>query len=223
MQPIARGLVVSCQAEVGSPFHAPHFLQAFAKAAELGGAVGVRLCGVDNIAAVRPVVTVPIVGITKTSYASGEVLITATIEDARACAAAGADVVALDATRRRRPDGTDPVELLRRVRREVKALVMADVATLAEGLAAAPCADYVSTTLAGYTDYTQGLPEGVPDLALVRALAERLPAGQVVCEGRIWTPEQAAEALRLGAHAVVVGTAITRPMAIVQRFVRAMA
>lgn len=215
---LKRGLIVSCQAEEGSPFNAPEFIAAFAKAAELGGAVGVRIRGVDNVRAVRNAVSLPIIGITKGSYPNGMVLITPTIEDAAALAEAGADVVALDATDRMRPSGMTGTGMVRKAKEVLRIPVMADVSTFTEGMDAANAgADYIGTTLSGYTPGTKQKKMDGPDLPLVKELAEMLP-GQVIAEGRIWTPEQASEALQAGAFAVVVGTAITRPVDIVRRF-----
>ncbi len=213
------GLIVSCQAEEGSPFNSPEFIGAFAKAAELGGAVGVRIRGVDNVRAVRNVVSLPIIGITKGLFPNGMVLITPTIEDAAALADAGADVVALDATDRMRPSGMTGTGMIRKAKDILRLPVMADVSTFTEGMDAANAgADYVGTTLSGYTPGTKQKNMEQPDLELVRQLAAMLP-GQLIAEGRIWTPEQAVEALQAGAFAVVVGTAITRPVDIVKRFV----
>ncbi|MEI7527594.1 MAG: putative N-acetylmannosamine-6-phosphate 2-epimerase [Elusimicrobiota bacterium] len=217
------GLIVSCQAEEGSPFNSEAFIAAFAKAAELGGAAAVRLCGLGNIRASRAAMGLPIIGITKGRFPDGSVLITPTPEDAAAAAAAGADVVALDATARRRPCGLTGAEMIKAVKSRLVVPVMADVSTFEEGLAAAAAgADYVGTTLSGYTPSTvREAGTGAPDLDLVKRLAASLP-GRVIAEGRIWTPEQAGEALRLGAFAVVVGTAITRPVDIIKRFAGAL-
>ena len=219
---LRRGLIVSCQAEGDSPFNAPTFIVAFAKAAERGGAVAVRLCGIDNVRAVRPVIRVPIIGITKGSYPDGSVLITPTLDDVSALLDAGADIVALDATARRRADGRSGAETVGEARARVAVPIVADVSTHEEGVAAARAgATFVATTLSGYTPGTAGVASDVPDFDLLAALARALPDA-VIAEGRVWTPEQARQALSLGAYAVVVGTAITRPMDIVRRFVRAL-
>ncbi|TDD07732.1 N-acetylmannosamine-6-phosphate 2-epimerase [Nonomuraea deserti] len=210
-------LVVSCQAYPDDPLHGPHFMSAMARAAVLGGAAGVRINGLADVEAVRAAVAVPLIGLWKDG--GGEVYITPTAEHAVAVAHAGADVVALDATGRPRPDGLGLAETFERVHR-TGALVMADVATLEEGLAAVDHgADCVSTTLSGYTPDSS--PQDDPDLDLVAALAGkcRVP---VFAEGRIATPAQAARALESGAHAVVVGGAITRPADITRRFASAL-
>jgi putative N-acetylmannosamine-6-phosphate epimerase len=59
-----------------------------------------------------------------------------------------------------------------------------------------------------------------PDLELLSALVAAIGA-PVVAEGRFDSPDLVAEAFRRGAHAVVVGTAITNPSEITRKFVRA--
>lgn len=216
------GLIVSCQAEPPSPFDAPAFIVAFAVAAERGGAVGVRIAGIENVRAVRRAVRVPIIGLTKSRYGDESVLITAGEDESEELLAAGANLVATDATARPRPgDGRSGSDVVRALTARFGQRVVADVSSRAEGLAAAAAgAAFVGTTLSGYTPETRAAADAGPDIELVSALARELP-GRVIAEGRIWTPEEAREALRRGAHAVVVGTAITRPIEIVRRFARA--
>jgi putative N-acetylmannosamine-6-phosphate epimerase len=191
---------------------------AMAQAAVAGGAAGIRANGPDDVAAIRKAVDVPVIGLWK--LGTSGVYITPTLAHAFAVAAAGADVVALDGTSRRRPDGLSLAEVVATLHARTSCLVMADVATVEDGIAAqAAGADVVSSTLSGYTDDGPA-PDG-PDLVLVEALARRLDV-PVVAEGRIRTPEEAAAALDLGAWAVVVGGAITRPQHITERFVHAM-
>lgn len=218
---LRRGLVVSCQAETGSPFNAPGFILAFARAAELGGATAVRLSGARNIRIVRKSISLPIVGITKGTYPNGDVLITPSLKDIDAIIRAGASVVALDATRRKRADGVTGSKMVQMARNRFPALLIADISTLDEGIAAIEGgADFVATTLSGYTRYTREKKRTLPDLELVRHLAVRYP-GKVIAEGGFWTPEHVRDAFTAGAFAVVVGTAITRPLEIVKRFVAA--
>jgi len=215
---LPRGLIVSCQAEEGSPFNAPGFIAAFAKAAELGGAVGVRVRDPENVRAVAAATRLPIIGLTKGTYPSGAVLITPTVGDAVRLVEGGASVVALDATSRRTPGGA--AEFIRAVRSAVRCVILADCSTADEGVAAAEAgADFVATTLAGYVDPAR-LPPAEPDFALIAALASRARA-PVIAEGRIWSPVEVRRAFECGAYAVCVGTAITRPVDIVRRFVRA--
>ena len=190
-------------------------MAAMARAAVAGGAAAIRCESPADVAAIRAAVDVPLVGLWKRGEAG--VYITPGKEDAGAIAAAGADMIAIDATARPRPV---PIgELVAHIHGLGKA-VLADVSTLAEGLAAeAAGADAVAPTLSGYTGV--GPTPAEPDWGLLEALlAEvRVP---VIMEGRIWTPEEAARALALGAWAVVVGSAITRPQLITRRFADAL-
>ena len=211
------GLIVSCQADPGSPLRDSRLIAALAQAAEAGGARAVRIQGLDDLRAVRAAVTLPVVGLVRRPVAGSPVFITPAPDDVRALAQAGAAVVAFDATRRPRPH---PVAELVAAAHEAGALAMADCATLDDARAAVEAgADMVSTTLSGYTDDSPSQPG--PDLELVR-LAARLPV-PVIAEGRISSPAEAAEALRCGAFAVVVGTAITRPDVTTAWYARALA
>ncbi|HHV53976.1 MAG TPA: N-acetylmannosamine-6-phosphate 2-epimerase [Firmicutes bacterium] len=217
------GLIVSCQAPAGDPLHDPAIMAAMARAAELGGAVGIRANGPEDIAAIRKAVGLPIIGIFKQKLEGFPVYITPTLAAARAVVEAGADIVAIDATPRRRPGGWTAPELIDAIHRELKVPVMADISTFAEGLAAARAgADLVATTLSGYTEesLTGAAPLQGPDLDLVRQLASSVSV-PVICEGRVHSPADLVAALEAGAFAVVVGTAITRPQWITEQFVLA--
>ena len=216
---LAGGLIVSCQARAGHPLHDPQIIAAMAKAAEAGGAAGVRINGELDIRAVRQVVVTPIIGLRKVWASDSPVYITPTFEDAAAIAAAGADIIALDATSRPRPGGQRLKDLVARIRDKLSRPVLADVATAEEGQHAASLgADMVATTLSGYTG-TAPPPEG-PDLELVRQLSRTLRV-PVLAEGRYSTPDQVREAFRAGAFAVVVGRAITDPLMLTKNFVEA--
>jgi len=218
MYKLRRGLIVSCQAEEGSPFNKPEFIAAFAKAAELGGAIAVRIRDPENITVVKKEVKIPVIGLSKGSYNSGSVLITPTMDDVLKLIESGADIIALDATERLRPDGRPGYEFLRMVKSRVVVPVIADVSTLDEALKASSAgADFIATTLSGYTEETVA-KRSLPDLDLVKKITSAVST-PVIAEGGIWTPEQAKEAINSGAYAVCVGTAITRPIAIVKRFV----
>jgi N-acylglucosamine-6-phosphate 2-epimerase len=196
-------------------------MAAMAKAAEAGGAVGLRMNGPDDIRAARAVTSLPIIGLDKRRYGNCAIEITPTFEEAAAIAAAGAAMIAVDATGRPRPDGVSLVALVARIHDELGLPVLADCAGLDDGLAAqAAGADAVATTLAGYLD-PAAPPADEPDLDLVGALAARLDV-PLIAEGRIHSPELARAALDRGAYAVVVGTAITNPREITRRYVRAM-
>lgn len=212
-------LIVSCQAYPGEPMRDPDTMRRVALAAVQGGAAGIRAQGLADIAAIRDAVDLPLIGLWKDG--DDDVFITPTLDHALAVARAGAHIVALDGTGRPRPDGRTLSEIVAAVHEQTDALVMADCSTLDEGVAAAAAgADLVGTTLAGYTPYTS--KQSGPDLDLVARLTTAVDV-PVVAEGRIHTPEQAAQALRAGAWAVVVGTAITHPTTITGWFAAAMA
>ena len=213
------GLIVSCQALPHEPLFGAEIMARMAVAAQGGGAVGIRANSPADIAGIRAVTDLPLIGLFKVEMTGYEVYITPTLADALAVSEAGADIVALDATDQTRPEGAT-AEFIRRVREATGKLVLADISTFDEALAAQDAgADFVSTTMSGYTLYS---PQGTePDLDLVRHLAPVLTV-PLIAEGRIATPEQARAALDAGAWAVVVGGAITRPQQITARFTQAL-
>jgi N-acylglucosamine-6-phosphate 2-epimerase len=212
LESLRGGLVVSVQAPAGSPLASPGYIAAMARAASLGGAAGIRAV---EVVAVKEAVGLPVIGLLKREVEGSEVYITPTLEDARAVAAAGADIVAVDATLRPRPDGVELAALVS----ELAVPVLADVDCFEAGVAAREAgAAAVATTLAGYTDPAAAPDE--PDLELVSALAAELDC-PVFAEGRIATPGQAHAAFDAGAFAVVVGTAITDPIALTRGFAAA--
>lgn len=211
LQRFASQLLVSCQPVPGGPLDQPESVVGFALAALASGAKGLRIEGVANLAAVRQATDAPIIGLIKRDLDSTPVRITPLEEDIAALAAAGADIIAFDGTDRVRP--VSAARLCALVRATGR-LAMADIATKAEAEAAiAYGADIIGTTMSGYT----GGPEpSEPDFEL---LADCVKLGHpVIAEGRVRTPSQAAEAIRLGAHGVVVGSAITRPEHITRWF-----
>lgn len=221
------GLIVSCQASTGEPLCKPEHIVALSLTVINGGADALRLEGVDNIRAVRAVTSLPIVGITKIDGLTAEerlekVFITPTFADARQVAEAGADIIALDATARPRPDGLSLEETTVLIHRELDRPVWADVATLEEGKAAFVAgADIVSTTLFGYTSYCLADETEGPGFDLLKGLVESVTV-PVILEGRVWHTGDVERAIEYGAYAVVVGSAITRPHLITRRFRQAL-
>ena len=210
-------LIVSCQPVAGGPMDRAEMVAGFALAALDGGAAGLRIEGAANVAAVRAATDAPIIGLVKRDIEDSPVRITPWLADVVALAVAGADIIAFDATARPRP--TPVAELVTAVRATGR-LAMADCATAAEAAAAlAAGADIVGSTMSGYAGAAP--PPDQPDFELVAALRRLTP--RVIAEGRIRTPEQAAEALRHGAWAVVVGSAITRTEHVTGWFAEAMA
>jgi N-acylglucosamine-6-phosphate 2-epimerase len=209
-----RGLIVSCQALPGEPLYWQGTMARMALAAEQGGAIGIRANGPADIRDIKATVKLPVIGLLKREIPGSDIYITPELEDVKAIIEAGADVVAMDMTNRE--DRAERVVPLIRYCHEAGIAVMADISTVEEGVLAEQLgADLISTTMSGYTPYSPQQEE--PDLELVRQLAKRL-AKPVVAEGRIWSPEQALEALEAGAEYVVVGGAITRPQQITKKY-----
>ncbi|MFO1057413.1 MAG: putative N-acetylmannosamine-6-phosphate 2-epimerase [Dongiaceae bacterium] len=229
---LAGRLVVSVQADPGSPLRAVPHIVALARCAIAGGAAGLRLEGLENLAAVRAVTALPLIGLVKQPQRESDVYITPTAALARGLAAAGADIVAVDATLRPRPE---PFAAIAAAAHEAGAEVLADISTLEEARAAlAAGADAGATTLSGYVGAARGPaaqgPEAqgpaaqgpeAPDLELMAALAAAgIPFG---AEGQVRTPALAQACLAAGAGFVVVGSAITRPDVVAGWFAAALA
>ncbi len=212
-------LIVSVQAYPGEPMRNPETMAQVAAAAELGGAAAIRCQGLADIAAVKSRVQVPVIGLWKEGDEG--IVITPTLRHAKACALAGADIVALDATRRQRPDGSTYREAVEAVHAE-GALVMADCGSLEDArMAAEAGSDLLSTTLAGYSG--ERPKTAGPDWEVLDQMVAQFPDIPVICEGRVHTPQQAAQVMGRGAWAVVVGTAITHPTSITGWFAQAVA
>jgi N-acylglucosamine-6-phosphate 2-epimerase len=216
-------VVVSCQAPPGNPMRSALVIARIAASVVAAGAGGVRIDSPEHITAVKKAVDTPLIGLWKEGLDG--VYITPTLRHARAVVEAGADIVAVDGTGRPRPDGRALAQVIDRLHSELGAVVLADVGTVAEGLAAAEAgADAVATTLAGLSGGS-GLPGGAagadgPALDVVGTLAGRLGV-PVIAEGGIVVPGQAQAALEAGAWCVVIGKAITSPDWITARFVAA--
>jgi len=216
--PLHQGLVVSCQAPADSPLHDPEIIAAIAQVSVNQGAVGVRIDTPAHVASVRQRVAVPIIGLWKQVYPDSEVYITPQFHHAEAIAQAGADIIAIDATLRPRPEGETVATLIDQIHAQLRKPVMADVDTLEAAAAAVEAgADLVGTTLYGYTAATQH--QTPPGFALLQEMVAQLKV-PVVCEGGIASPEMACKALDLGADFVVVGTALTGIDALVRTYVQ---
>ncbi len=226
IEKLKQGLVVSAQAAGDEPLNKPEHLLALSLSALNGGASGLRLEGIENIRYIKARVKVPVIGLLKSgevedSQRLQKVYITASFSDAELIAEAGADIIAIDATSRERPDGLSLSDLIGKIHSELQKPVWADVSSIDEGMNAARCgADLVSTTLYGYTEDSKRYEEDPPDFELLGALCKNLKV-PVALEGRVWHPEELRRAFELGAFTVVVGSAITRPQLITRRFVRA--
>ena len=213
-------VIVSVQAMPNEPLY--NCINEMIKSVVKGGAGGLRVAGTRDIKDAKSITDIPVIGITKPSVIPANfkeiVYITPTLDDAIEIIKAGADVVAFDGTQRPRPNKASLKEIIKYIHIKKK-VAMADISTYEEGIKAAELgADILSTTLAGYTLESANSPADGPDFELLKQLVEQtgLP---VVLEGRIWEPEQVNKAFELGAHCVVIGSAITRPQLITKRFV----
>lgn len=210
-------LIVSCQALEDEPLHGSDIMAKMAIAARSGGASGIRANSKEDIIAIKQVVNLPIIGLVKRDYKDSDIYITPTIREIDELIEAEADIVAIDATSRKRPCNESLSHLIDYLKNHGK-LVMADISTFEEGIKAEEMGvDCLSTTLSGYTPYSPS--HSNPDFELVEKLVNyaRIP---VFAEGKITTPDQARHMIKLGAYAVVVGSAITRPQCITERFVQ---
>jgi len=215
---LKNGIIVSCQAEPRDPTYGNDCILAFAKAAFIGGASGLRLNGPDDIRRVKKEVPLPIIGIYKDRNSDSEVYITPTSRHFGEVLKAGAEIIAVDATKRKHIEAENGAEYIKFLKKSFpEAIIMADISDYEEGILAwEASADLLSTTLSGYTSYTKG--RKLPDFELVEELVKKVDI-PVILEGGIWTPEDVKYAFQCGAYAVVIGTAITRPHIITKRFV----
>lgn len=209
-------LIVSCQALEDEPLYSSYIMSRMAYAAYIGGAAGIRANTVTDIQEIKKTVDLPIIGIIKEMYGENPVYISPTIKEISALVEEGVDIIAIDATKRERPDGNSLENLMQEVREKYpKQLFMADISSVEEAINAEKVGfDFVGTTLVGYTEYTKG---NIPLIELEKVIKSvSIP---VIAEGNIDTPEKARKAIELGAFAVVVGGAITRPQQITKKFV----
>lgn len=217
-------LIVSCQALEGEPLYLGEktIMPLMAKAALEAGAKGIRTNGILDVIEIKKVVNVPVIGLIKKKYDNFPQHITVGMQEIDDLVNAGADIIALDCTLRERYDGKTINEFIAEIKEKYPDIVlMADISTLEEGINAEKAGvDLVGTTLSGYTEYTLSDDKN-PDFKLVENLVKSVNV-PVIAEGRIHYPEQAKKMLELGAYAVVVGGAITRPLEITKRFIEGM-
>ncbi len=214
-------LIVSVQAQGNEPLNDPDYLLAMSQSVINGGAGALRLCGIENIKHIKKNVSVPILGLTKLEPTPinwlEKVYITATMKDLKELLKTGIEYIAIDGTERKREDDStlqDQIDLIK----EHKKIIVADISSLEDGMNASELgADIISTTLSGYTKETRYKANAGPDFDLLAELTEELIT-PVIMEGRIWEPSQVKQAFEIGAHSVVIGTAITRPHLITKRF-----
>lgn len=209
METVSRGLIVSCQALEHEPLHSSYIMSRMAVAAKEGGAIGIRANSVEDIIEIKKVVDLPVIGIIKIDYPGMKPYITPTMKEVDALVGAGVDILALDAT-----IDQDEEFLKEVLKKYPNQKFFADISTIEEGLRADELGfDYIGTTLVGYTDHSKEMN----NFEVLKALVEKCKT-KVIAEGNFDTPEKAKKAIEMGAHAVVVGSAITRPQLITKKF-----
>ncbi|WP_297281785.1 N-acetylmannosamine-6-phosphate 2-epimerase [uncultured Anaerococcus sp.] len=216
---VEKKLIVSCQALEDEPLHSSFIMGRMALAAKEGGAAGIRANTVEDIKEIRKNVDLPIIGIIKKDYANSEIYITTTMKEVDKLAAIDVDVIALDATNRKRPGGKTLEEFYSEIRQKYPNLkLMADCSTVDEAIFADKLGfDFIGTTLVGYTKESQGDKIDANDFEIIRTIIDNCKH-PVIAEGNIDSPQKAKRVLELGAHTVVVGGAITRPQNIAKNF-----
>lgn len=211
-------LIVSCQALEDEPLYSSFIMGKMALAATQAGAGGIRANTISDIKEIKKNTNLPIIGIIKRNYGNCNVYITPTIKEVDELVEEGVDIIAIDSTRRQRPDNVELEYFVKNIKEKYpNQIVMGDISNVDEAVYSEKIGiDIVGTTLSGYTDYTKG---DNPLNTLQEVLkAVKIP---VIAEGNLDTPEKAKKSIQMGALAVVVGGAITRPKQIAEKFVRA--
>lgn len=218
LEKIKGKLIVSCQALSNEPLHSSFIMGRMALAAKQGGAAGIRAQSKEDILEIQKTVDLPIIGIVKRNYDDSEIYITPTHQEIDELLETRCEIIALDATPRKRPHDEKLADLVHYIH-ENNRLAMADCSTFEECYQAQQLGfDIVATTLSGYTSYSISV-EG-PDFELLKRCVNELHV-PVIAEGRIHYPEDLKKVFELGAYSAVVGGAITRPQEITKRFVDA--
>ncbi|WVK99302.1 N-acetylmannosamine-6-phosphate 2-epimerase [Cyanobacterium sp. Dongsha4] len=220
MKELQSSLVISCQAPSNSPLHDPDIIANIALACVNQGAKGLRIDSPNHIKAVRKLLPdIPIIGLWKQMGLDSDVYITPRLEDAIAVVEAGADIIAIDATQRKRPNGETLEKIIPHIQQNLGKLVMADIDTRENAIIARDLGvDFIGTTLYGYTQDTRQFTP--PNFDLIEELVREINT-PIICEGGIKNPEEAKKALDLGCFCVVVGTAITGIDLLAHSFIKA--
>lgn len=215
------GLVVSCQALEDEPLHSSYIMSKMALAAVQGGAIGIRANSIEDIQAIKKEVQVPIIGIIKADYPNSDVYITPTMKEVDLLVQEKVEVVALDATSSQRPDNLSIDEFFHMIKTKYpNQLFMADCSTKEEALHAAKLGfDFIGTTMVGYTKQSKDINIQDNDFQLVREIIAETNV-PVIAEGNVDTPEKFKRLLEIGVYCVVVGSIITRPKLITERFTK---
>ncbi len=217
---LKKKLVVSCQALENEPLHSSFIMGRMALAAKEGGASGIRANSVEDITEIKKTVDLPVIGIIKKEYPDSDVYITPTMKEIDELVNAGAEIIALDATLRPRPENVQINDFFKKIKEKYpKQLFMADISTLEEAKNAEEIGfDFIGTTLHGYTEETKNQNIANENFKFLKQILDTIKV-PVIAEGKIDTPEKARVVLELGVLCVVVGGAITRPQLITKSFI----
>lgn len=220
LEKVRSKLIVSAQALEDEPLHSSYIMGRMAVAAEEGGASGIRANSKEDIIEIKKNTELPVVGIVKRDYEDSEVFITATMKEVDELAESNCEMIALDATCRKRPNDEKLSDFVQEIRSKYPSiLLMADISTIEEAIEADKLGfDVVSTTLMGYTKESEGDNVADEDFKRLKEILKivKMP---VIAEGKVDTPEKAKRCQELGVHSIVVGSAITRPQLITKKFV----
>ena len=220
LESLKGGLIVSCQVQHDDPIYTDNMVVKMAEAAQWAGAVGIRANSPEQIRAIKEAVDLPMIGLWKVWHDDTDVFITPTMKEAKAIWEAGAEIIALDCTAQVTHEGTQAWDLIKEVKKEIpEAIILSDVSNYEEAKRAIENgADIVAPTLYGYTKETAHIEE--PNMReFARMCRDFKDDAYVMMEGHLYTPEDAMKCIFLGAHSVVVGSAITRPHLTAKRFV----
>ena len=218
------GLIVSCQTQKDEPIYTEDMVVKMAECARWAGAVGLRINSPEQIRQVKKAIPdLPIIGLYKVWHDDTDVFITPTMKEVDAIVEAGCDIIALDCTAQTTHEGTQAWDLIKEVRAKYPDyLIFADVSNIEEAKRASDNgAEIVAPTLYGYTKETAHI-EGADYRMVAEMCREMEGRAVVIMEGHLYTPEDAIKCIFLGCHAVVVGSAITRPHYVAKRFVDAL-
>lgn len=212
-------LVVSCQALPHEPLHSSFIMGRMAVAAKEGGARGIRANTKEDIAEIKSLVDLPVIGIVKRDYEDSAVYITPTMKEIEELMEVKPEIIALDATGALRPGGKTLKDFFEEVKKAYPdQLFMADCSTVEEALYADELGfDFIGTTMVGYTPQSKNLKIETNDFEIIREILEKAKH-PVIAEGNINTPEKVKRVIELGCYSVVVGSIITRPQLITKSF-----
>ena len=214
-------MIISCQAVEGEPLYVEEksIMYLMARAAKQAGTPAIRTSSIRDVVAIKEETELPVIGLVKIQYPGYEEYITPTMKEVDDLTAAGADVVALDCTLRKRGDGTTVNEFIAQIKEKYPdQLLMADCSTIEEALHADELGfDFIGTTMVGYTKQSKNFKIDENDFEILRTILSKVKH-PVIAEGNINTPEKLKRVLELGAYCAVVGSAITRPQLITKTF-----